>query len=183
MKNVFVSVETTGLNPNVHAVCKVSMAIITVDDVGIGKLESYVLLPFNQIWEEEAKELNSEYFMAKKADPDELRTVIINFLEQNKDEGEKYTLIGFEGYFQYSFFYKFIGEKFPELFYTVPVCVEQVLNLAFEKDRSKFKNMKYSTWCAGFSLPFEDSAKLSNVIVMYNHGLNLLKGSDTITTL
>jgi hypothetical protein len=144
-----------------------------------GIINTYLQLPADVLWDTNIyQEHHKQYESEPHADPTQTANTIIKYLKENQLEGEKFTLVGFEGNFQQSFLMNLLGDEYYNLFYTTPICVMQMVNLAVKYDRKLFPNMKYPTICAAFgrSLAIE---KIHNVKYLYTESLNLLKGTTT----
>ncbi len=177
-KFVVCSVETTGLNPKANAIYKLSLVFYegsqdNLQEIGVSV--NYIQLNHLDIWDLDTyRDHHKDYLDNQKYDKESVVSSVTAFLKEGLVEGEKYTLIGWEAPFQQSFLSAFLPDYYT-FFYSVPICVLQLVSLALGDNRRLLPNFKYQTVLTLFGLCHTVS-KPYNVLFFFKESLKLLKG-------
>lgn len=155
MKRIYVDSETTGTDPQQHALIQFS-AVISVDGVAKEELNLAIRPIEGKVIEDTALEVNGitreELFAADRITPRDAHLVITKLLAKyvNKyDKKDKFIWLGYRAGFDSDFTRKFFDDNgdtyFGSWFFTPPLCVMTLAAYLLQKQRSNLENFKLRT--------------------------------------
>ena len=182
MKQIFIDVETTGLNPEKSGLTQVAGAIV-ID----GKVEEsfnyFIKPPKGKLCDKKALEVTGmtrekiNVFLPFVQQYDTFHRMLLRFVEKY-DKTDKFHFLAYNSPFDSQFIRQWFldqGDKYyGSMFWTPDICVMRMAMEYIGDDRDLFKNFKLETVCN--ELGIKPKGKLHDALVdieltmaLYNH--------------